>query len=172
MTPPGGALKSVFLAPGELFATSKPSRVVVVLGSCVSVILYCRRLGLAAVSHAQLPSGPPGNVRYVDASIIWMTRWFAGLAVRPPELEVYLFGGGDMFGAVPKLLKKKTVGRQNIERALEVIETEGLTLAKGDVGGRVGRKIFFNTQTGDISVSRSGGIPSAIRRFSSLTEGK
>lgn len=170
MSPGNGGLKKVYLAPGELYATSKPSQVVVVLGSCVSIILYCRRRGISTVCHAQLPSGPPGNVRFVDAAIRWMREWFAAQDIRAPDLEVSLFGGGDMFGPISKARKTKTVGRQNIERALDVIKAEGLILSRGDVGGRIGRKILFNTQTGNISLSKSGDVSSAIRRFSTLPE--
>lgn len=169
MSPGDEGLKKVYLAPGKLYATSKPSQVVVVLGSCVSVILYCRRLGFSTVCHAQLPSGPPGNVRYVDASIIWMREWFAAQDIQAPDLEVSLFGGGDMFGPITKERKTKSVGRQNIERALDVIKAEGLILTWGDVGGRIGRKILFNSLTGNVSVFKSRNISSAIRRISPLS---
>lgn len=168
MSPGDGGLKKVYLAPGELYATSKPSQVVVVLGSCVSVIFYCRRLGLSTVCHAQLPSGPLGNMRYVDASILWMREWFAAKDIQAPALDVSLYGGGDMFGPITKARKTKSVGRQNIEKALNVIKAEGLILSRGDVGGRIGRKILFNSQTGNVSVFKSRNISSAIRRISSL----
>ncbi len=50
------------------------------------------------------------------------------------------------------------VGRKNILTAKEVLEAEGFRLAGGEVGGPIGRKVFFDTAIGGISVQRVGNI--------------
>jgi CheY-like chemotaxis protein len=42
------------------------------------------------------------------------------------------------------------IGEKNISTAIEILDTAGIPLIKKDVGGTNGRKIFFNTFTGDI----------------------
>jgi chemotaxis protein CheD len=62
-----------------------------------------------------------------------------------------MFGGADMFGVRDG---SATVGRQNIDKAVELMAAVGLRLVASDVGGPRGRKIFFNTSTGEVLLRR------------------
>jgi chemotaxis protein CheD len=66
------------------------------------------------------------------------------------DIEVKMFGGADMFSSDNSSREHKSVGRQNIETALKIINTEGLNLSASDVGGMGGRKIYFYTHTGEV----------------------
>jgi chemotaxis protein CheD len=71
-----------------------------------------------------------------------------GIPVR--ELETGIYGGSDMFGALSSVKSRFSVGKQNIETAVKVLEAEGIQVATKNVGGIQGRKINFNTQTGEV----------------------
>jgi chemotaxis protein CheD len=157
-----GGLHTIILKPGEGYAGEKPSIVSTVLGSCVSVTMFCRNGRFGAICHSLLPeaaSGTAGNeFRYVDSSMYAMLLHFDRRGVPREELEVKLFGGSDLLGCGSG--SGKTVGRQNIETALGIIASERLALLASDVGGDQGRKLFFKPHTGEVFVKRlSRGLP-------------
>lgn len=156
------------LKPGEIHFSERPSVVMTILGSCVSVTMFNRRLGVAAICHAQLPKVNPGKCclescpetgrmniwpsetfKYVDCSICYMRKRFGKLGIKRNEIEVKLFGGADV---LPSRTDngKMTIGSQNIETALRVINGEQLRLLASKIGGNSGYKIFFHTHTGEV----------------------
>lgn len=150
-------LPIVYLKPGEFYFAEKPTMVTTVLGSCVSVIMYYRHLSISAICHSLLPSGSCSDTegfRYVECSIRRMLESFARRDVPRRELEVKLFGGSDILSSPRAEGRIKTIGRQNIEIALAIIDAEGLNLVSSDVGGSTGRKLFFYTHTGEVLLKR------------------
>lgn len=150
-------LPIVYLKPGEFFFAEKPTMVTTVLGSCVSVIMFNRRFAMSAICHALLPSGDCSDdegYRYVECSLERMLKSFARFDVTRRELEVKLFGGSDILSSQRSEGRLKTIGRQNIEAALAIIEAEGLNLVSSDVGGSTGRKLFLFTHTGEVLLKR------------------
>lgn len=169
----------MFIGPGELCVAEEPVNFVIVLGSCVAVTFHCRRLGISIACHCLLPSGPAGNLRYVDSSVNWMIKRFRALGIGRQETQVLIFGGGYMFGPLrtgngrrPGGLKH--IGRENSIMAKKILKKEGYRVAGGEIGGRTGRKIFYDTATGRAMVKRTGsfGITARHREDQRLTEAK
>jgi chemotaxis protein CheD len=153
----------VYLKAGEMLFFKEPSVVMTVLGSCLTVTMFRPRSGFAAISHALLPRCPKRRhcdvscgqeARYVECVVPSMVRQFieAGGGLR--EIEVKLFGGADMFSSRAGGGASLSIGKQNIEAAVEAIQKMGLRVVVGDVGGMRGRKIFFNTETGEVLLKR------------------
>jgi chemotaxis protein CheD len=84
-----------------------------------------------------------------------MVERFRVLGVRKDETQVKLFGGADVLAYHSE--SGASVGRQNIETALELIREAGLRLIVSDVGGKVGRKLRFYTHTGEVLLKRMAG---------------
>ena len=156
-------MHALYLKPGEYYLGDHPTRVVTVLGSCVAVSMYHRPSGLAAICHAlapncgataDCPNGCPRLHRYVNCMIPAMVRAFSSRGISPANIETKLFGGAAMIDGDSRRDPEKLVGAQNIAAAREVIQQCGLILKSSDVGGRVGRKIIFETATGDILLKR------------------
>ncbi len=148
-------MREAFLKIGEVHASRRPTTVTTLLGSCVSVTLFSRRHGCGAICHAPLPQGDPGSFRHVDFSIRWMIGWFEHQSISATDIEVKMFGGGNMFGSKQVPSRFLTVGQQNIDKALEVISAEGLRLVGSDVGGPFGRRIKYLTHTGEVAVKKN-----------------
>ncbi len=141
----------------------RPTIVQTVLGSCVSVTLFHRLMGLGAICHGVLPHGEcEAKYKYVDCSIRWMLRKFDAYGIPRDEIEVKLFGGSDLFRAGGEKMSGVPVGEQNIEVARRILRAENVFLLASDVGGSHGRKLFFNTRTGEVLLShlRETGEPS------------
>jgi len=155
-------LPSLTLQPGELHVAARPLLLQTILGSCVGVTFWSPRLGAGALCHGILPRYPselpPGSsftegYRYVDFSIRYLARKFDALGASRKELEVKMFGGADVLPVAGRDLDS-TVGAQNRQAALQTLAEEGLTVLASDVGGVRGRRVFFNTATGEVLVHR------------------
>jgi chemotaxis protein CheD len=153
-------LAEVYLMPGDMVFARKPMILATTLGSCVGITFYAARLGAGALCHAILPhsphSHPPhihdtASYRYVDSCIRNLSHRFAELGAAKDEIEVKVFGGADVL-VVPDV--RATVGRQNIETAMQVLACEGYAVAASSVGDRFGRKIRFNTASGEVDMLR------------------
>lgn len=152
----------IYLKAGEMAFAVEPSVVMTVLGSCLSVTLFHRRSGFAAISHALMPRCPKRGkcngccgqqAKYVDCMVPWMLRRFNEAGARTKEIELKVFGGADMFTSAGTR-GVISIGKQNIDAAFEAIEQSGLRVHSRDVGGNRGRKIFFNTETGEVLLKR------------------
>lgn len=166
-------LPIVYLKPGEFCVTDKPSVIRTVLGSCLAVTMYNPRLGISAMCHALLPE--PDSLessadsiekssnpyRYVNSVIPEMISRMKEYGIQSNEIEVKMFGGADMLTSQEERDLNHPVGRLNVKKALKLLEAEDLKVSITDVGGKLGRKLFFYTHTGDVLLKRlrSGIIP-------------
>jgi chemotaxis protein methyltransferase CheR len=156
-------LPVVYLKPAELCVTDKPTIVRTVLGSCLAVTMFNRRLGVSAICHALLPQYDPKDLsnnhfleklKYVDYVIPKMLAKMKSYNIKPEEIEIKVFGGADMLNTQAEQARNQPVGRLNVETAIKVLEAEGLRPKTSDVGGTFGRKIFFYTHTGEVLLKR------------------
>jgi chemotaxis protein CheD len=155
----------VFLKPGELYISDVPTMVTTILGSCISVTIFNKRLKVGGICHAMLPGNSytaEHNVleysifRYVDKSILYMLNRFETIGVRRDEMEVKLLGGADVLDRINE--RAASIGQKNIEIALEIIRNEGLRVIISDVGGNMGRKVHFYTHTGKLLLKRINSV--------------
>jgi len=153
------------LNPGEAYVGSGPAVVTTILGSCVSVTMRHAQSGISAMCHGVLPTcskekcseqACPERFKFVQCSIKRMLEKFDACGIHRSGIEVKVFGGSDMFG-VTSGTTRKTVGKQNINIAQSLLESEGLRISSCDTGGCQGRKIVFFTETGEVFLKRIGG---------------
>ena len=147
-------MNTIYLHPGQMCFCDQPSRVETVLGSCVAVTMWNQRLGLGCICHAVLPLSKGAltePLKYVDSAIQSMLNVLERHSSRRQDLEVKLFGGASMRRQVSP---RASVGRQNIDAALALLQHEGFTLRTSDTGGSAGRKLLFYTGTGEVFVKR------------------
>lgn len=152
-------LPEVYLNPGEAYFARRPTMLKTLLGSCVGITFWSSRCRIGALCHGVLPRGPAGidaheGYRYVDFAIRDLLRQFQECGITGSELQVKLFGGADVLSVGPALPGRPTVGYQNREVALEVLNREGLAVIASDLGGLAGRTIQFHTGTGEVLLKR------------------
>lgn len=155
-------LPEVFVQPGESKLVHEPTILRTLLGSCVGIAFRVPRLGVAALCHPMLPrvtakvtaelSRSAGR-RYVDYAIRDLAKQFDALGARRSEVEVKVFGGGDVL-AITGTSRHPTVGSQNSEIAMKVLAEEGFGVLASSVRGERGVNIFFNTYTGEVLLQR------------------
>ena len=155
-------MPEIYVQPGESHLVREPAILRTLLGSCVGIAFRVPRLGVGALCHPMLPRFPVKQAvtltrsagrRYVDFAIRDLARQFDALGARRDEVEVKLFGGGDVLLMVNDATRP-TVGRLNIEVAIKVLEEEGFAVIASSLGGKRGINIHFNTQTGEVLLQR------------------
>lgn len=156
-------LPVIHLKPGELLVTHESCMVVTVLGSCLAVTMFSARFKLAAICHAMLPqprrtgagagaAGPAEHepFKYLSEVIPAMTAKFVAAGLDPREVEVKIFGGGNVISPNHGMPSDRWLGNVNVEAARSLLQQARFQIKASNVGGRRGRKILFNTQTGEV----------------------
>ena len=136
-----------YLYPSALFAEKKPYLVDTVLGSCVAVCLFDTRLKIGGINHFMLPlwngnglaSPKFGNIA-TEKLIEKMLR--NGSSAK--DLIAKVFGGANQMNS------SMNIGARNIEIAKEVLGNYGIPIKAENVGGTIGRKLKYNTGTGQV----------------------
>lgn len=146
----GRPLDNRFLKPGELAFLVKPTIVSTILGSCVAIILYHPPQQLGAICHAVFPESKGElDLKFVDQAFTRMLSYFDRRQINHSDIVAKLFGGANMF-----CQGEKCVGAKNIVAATAAIEQAGLRLSTAEVGGAHGRKLLFNSHTGEVYLKR------------------
>lgn len=146
----------VYLKPGDIYLMPEPAVVTTVLGSCVSITMYHPWLKVGGICHGLLPNGDGREgFKYVDCAFRYMLQQFRALGARAGEIQAKLFGGASLFSAEGGA-GSLSVGSKNVKTAMALIRREGIKLAASDTGGKVGRKILFHTDTGEVFLKRLG----------------
>jgi chemotaxis protein CheD len=111
-----------------------------------------------AICHAMLPEKhteyseeDTDLFKYVDSSVRYMHEHFRPPYVPPSEIEVKVFGGGDMF-RMDFSAGRETVGKKNIKAAFSSLEILGYKVMAHDTGGIFGRKLYFYSFEGKVFI--------------------
>lgn len=159
----GEGLPKVFLQTGDCFMGVQPTLVTTVLGSCLAVTLHAPKLGIGTICHAFLPDsddrpkkkrGEPQICRFVDTALQNMLESMDKIGVPRRDLVIKMFGGAS--GIAAQSMKHTTydIGKRNIDMARKLLTFARLKIQSEDVGGNRGRKIMFNTHTGEVWVKK------------------
>jgi len=76
------------------------------------------------------------------------------LGCRRDRLQAKVFGGAHL---LPAISVERGPGRKNADFVEAFLATEGIPLVAKDLGGADSRKIYFQTDTGEVHVKRSPG---------------
>ncbi|MEJ2184221.1 MAG: chemotaxis protein CheD [Nitrospirota bacterium] len=146
--------RKVFLHAGMIFSSLKPHVVVTVLGSCVSVCLWDSGLRAGGINHYLVPFWNGEGLmspRYGNVAIRKLISKMLSLGGKREALVAKVFGGASL---MTESTLFTCVGERNIALALDVLAQEGIPIVKQDVGGKSGRRIVFDTQTGSVLMKR------------------
>jgi chemotaxis receptor (MCP) glutamine deamidase CheD len=140
---------------GEVKASYEPLKVTTLLGSCVGVCLYDPKARVGGMNHFMLPSnctsdGP--SATYGIHAMELLINEIMKLGGDRRRLTAKVFGGGDVLGKRAAGTSGKTIGEQNIEFALQFLETDSIPVIAQDIGGLSGRQVQFLTHTGQAFV--------------------
>lgn len=140
-----------YVLPGDVVSASAPCRFVTVLGSCVAVCLYDSIAKIGGINHYLLPGAPlqqEGSPwRWSDASIQELMRQVIERGATARRLKAKVFGGAQISPRNVHCGFK--IGERNIEQALALLDRHGVEIISRSIGGHAGRKIVFESHTGN-----------------------
>lgn len=158
-------LPQIHVPPGESRLVREPAILCTLLGSCVGITFWVKRLQAGALCHPMLPSLPSqrslnpdqrGSRRYVDYTIRDLAARLDAIGATRRETQVKVFGGADVLD-FNRGHERPTVGRLNSEAAASILRIEGYKVSASSVGGDSGVQIRFNTANGEVLLRRFGG---------------
>lgn len=146
---------------GQVILAAAPRQLSAVLGSCVGVALYHRRLKLGALAHVVLPDSvgrPCVPGKFADTAIPHMIQQLEAKGALRGQLVAKIAGGACMFGAGGPL----QIGDNNIEAVTKALGAVGLRIQAQDVGGTKGRRVALDCATGHFLVQIVGEPPRTL----------
>ena len=133
-----------------MFASAQPSEVTTILGSCVAVCLWDRYLGIGGINHYMLPTWNGmelASPKYGNIAIERLTARMLQLGCKKNNLVAKVFGGGEVITVSSSSMH---IGERNIMVAEEMLLEQNIPIIGRSTGGKNGRKIIFNTHTGEV----------------------
>ena len=125
------------------------------LGSCIGVALYERKLKLTGLAHIVMPDSmgrdqSPG--KYADTAIPEMIRQMATLARGANlSLTAKLAGAANMFSHVARN-DTNTIGEQNIVAVERVLAACQIPILARNFGGTFGRRMVVDVESGTVQI--------------------
>lgn len=141
-----------FLEKAHLYVDTRPTILSTVVGSGVAVCLYdrIRRMGgMNNHSHPFTDDPKKATVTYGNVAVSALIKMFLSSGSLRENLEAQIFGG-----AAPDETSYdvRRAGVENIRVAKTVLRRYHIPIVSEDVGGMRGRKIVFNSGTGEVAV--------------------
>jgi len=143
-------VKTHFLYPSSLFASNEPHIVSTILGSCVAVCLFDATTKIGGINHYMLPfwNGQGlASPKYGNIAIERLLKKMIALGCKKSNIRAKVFGGGEV---IETNIAQFKIGQRNIELAMEALDDLKIPIVAKSVGGKLGRKIEFNTETGEV----------------------
>lgn len=139
-----------FLHTGQIHVASEPTRITTILGSCVAICIWDPLTGVGGMNHYLLPANPAAaerTARFADTATAELLAALLAAGASLTRVRAKIFGGASVLAFTCGALPEK-----NIHAAREQLARWDIPIVGEDVGGFHGRKIVFQTDTGDTTV--------------------
>jgi chemotaxis protein CheD len=141
------------LQPGFMFTSLDPALVTTVVGSCVAVCIYDRRLKAGGINHYFFPKAGRGvkkTPQFGNVAIPALIRLMISQGSRVEDMEAQIFGGGWR-----RLNDMGSMGKKNVKIAHKILKKKGIPVVSEDTGGIKGRRVVFHTGTNEVIVMKT-----------------
>lgn len=143
-------IDTTYLYSSGLIVSSKPAMLNTVLGSCISICLWDTKMKVGGMNHYMLPfwnGSGLASPKYGNIAIPQLIKKMMAMQCEADTLVAKVFGGAKMLRDQSSIFD---IGRRNTELAYEMLSAEHIRIVAESTGGEKGRKIFFNTNTGEV----------------------
>jgi len=142
--------KSHFLYPAALFAPREPHIINTILGSCVGVCFHDPTMNIGGMAHYMLPlwNGEGlASPKYGNIAIERLLEKLKSFGSKKYNIKAKIFGGGEVIESHAPYFY---IGQRNIEIAEEMLGDMKIPIVASSTSGKMGRKLIFNTYTGEV----------------------
>ncbi|MFC1856262.1 chemotaxis protein CheD [Thermodesulfobacteriota bacterium] len=144
----------IYLEPGHICIPRKPVKLYSVVGSGVVITMFDARRKYGGMNHYIKPireKPADSTPLFACPSIIGLIDMLKKHGSRVEDLEAQVYGGASKPDAEAFV---EGLSDKNIEIAFELLAYKKIRVAGKDIGGDRGRKVVFNTATGETIVAK------------------
>lgn len=138
--------------PGHVVFSRQPSLLFSVCGNSVIITIWDRMHRSGGMAHCVFPKRrireKPSNYN-LDTALPLLVNQFLDHTAHTRNLEAQIFGGGSLRGVSQKRAVKI------VNSARKILKRFSISVASEDTGGEVGRKVVFNTYSGEAVVLKT-----------------
>ncbi|PLX10421.1 MAG: chemotaxis protein CheD [Marinilabiliales bacterium] len=141
-----------FLLPGAIKVSKRPMEITTLLGSCVAVCLWDKKLHYGGINHYLMPfwnGNGLASPKYGNIAIERLINNMVLMGCDQNDIVAKVFGGASMLNSSENSF---SIGSRNIEFQKEELKNYRIKTIASSLGGVLGRKIVFNTETGLIKM--------------------
>lgn len=150
--------RPVYVLGGQVLAAAEPTRYSTVLGSCVAICLYDFQAQVGGINHIQMPGEPKRDDkeanRWAGPATRNLISMLVELGARRGALRAKIFGGATINGT--NVSPELRIGDQNVASVVSLLRQERIRTVNGSTGGNSGRKVIFDSHTGNVWVKTLG----------------
>ena len=143
------------VAMGEIVVRRGGGPLRTLLGSCIGVAIFERRLQLVGLAHIVMPDSMGRSYalgKYADTAIPEIIRQLTILAkVKRLELTAKIAGGANMF-STPSSSSTTTIGEQNSMVVEDILKELRIPLLAKHLGGNAGRRMLVQAINGVVQI--------------------
>ena len=140
--------KEHYLYPSTIYSSASATQITTVLGTCIAVCLWDSTNKIGGINHYMLPfwnGDGLASPKYGNIAIQKLYKKLIDLGADKNHLVAKIFGGkrndeNDSF----------RIGIRNEHIALELLNELDIPVVAQSTGGPYGRKILFNSYTGEV----------------------
>lgn len=139
-----------YLYPSNLIVIKTPGIIKTILGSCVAVCIWDKLHKQGGMNHFMLPywNGKGlASPKHGNIAISKLIEQMIDNGSSRNNLIAKIFGGGEVISVQNVNFH---IGERNILVAKDLLKDEKINIVSESVGGKLGRKIQFNTYSGTI----------------------
>lgn len=139
-----------FLYPSAIFTSKTPYIINTVLGSCVAVCLFDPVNNYGGMNHYMMPLWNGKGLatpKYGNIAIEKLIEKLISYGSLKKHLKAKVFGGGEVMEFSRDHFH---IGERNIQIAQEILKENKIPVISSSVGGKLGRKIYYKTNTGEV----------------------
>ncbi|MFA5329933.1 MAG: chemotaxis protein CheD [Prolixibacteraceae bacterium] len=133
-----------------MYLSTDSQWITTVLGSCVAVCFYDITKKIGGMNHFMLPFWNGEGLespKFGNVAIKQLFQKMLDFGSKKEDIVCKIFGGAEMLS---EYISVFNVGKRNIELAHQVVAEIGIAVVSSSTGGKLGRIIYFNTETGEV----------------------
>jgi len=133
-----------------MLISKDPQWVTTILGSCVAVCFFDKNQHIGGINHFMLPYWNGDGLespKYGNVACEQLFQTMLDFGAKKGDIVCKIFGGAEVLNEQYSVFN---VGQRNIELAYQLVAKLGIPVVSSSTGGKQGRKIHYNTWTGEV----------------------
>ncbi len=145
------------LGIGDVHWADKNTLITTILGSCISICVWHPEAQIGGMCHFKLSGkkyipSTEANHGYGYDAIQYLVNKINSSGFNKDDFIISIYGGSSILPASSNL-DKSNIGEKNSLYAKNELNRLKFKISHEDIGGKKGRKLRFNLNTGEVDVS-------------------